>query len=73
MLMLVIGATQLSALPQLPETRQSKSVKITGKVTDENNEPLEFVSIKIAGTMALKPSGMQLIISLNFIERRIRK
>lgn len=26
------------------------SVKITGKITDENNEPLEFASIKVQGT-----------------------
>ncbi len=30
------------------------------------------VRIRIAGTMALKPSGMQSIISLNFIRRRSR-
>lgn len=26
------------------------AIKITGQITDENNEPLEFVTIKIAGT-----------------------
>ena len=25
-------------------------VKISGQITDENNEPLEFVNIRIAGT-----------------------
>lgn len=65
LLLSVIGAAQLSALPQLPETRQSKSVKITGKVTDENNEPLEFVSIKIAGTMIGATSGLDGTYSLS--------
>ena len=31
------------------------------------------VRIKMAGTMALKPSGMQLIMSLKGMERRMAK
>ncbi|MDE7459376.1 MAG: TonB-dependent receptor, partial [Muribaculaceae bacterium] len=30
--------------------RVNAAVKITGQITDENNEPLEFATIKIAGT-----------------------
>ena len=37
---------------------QATSVKIQGLVTDENNEPLEFVSIRIAGTAIGSTSGL---------------
>ena len=34
----------------LTALRVNAAVKITGQITDENNEPLEFATIKIAGT-----------------------
>ena len=34
------------------------AVNIQGKITDENNEPLEFVSIRIQGTMTGATSGL---------------
>ena len=34
----------------LTALRVNEAVKITGQITDENNEPLEFATIKIAGT-----------------------
>lgn len=37
---------------------RGESVKIQGTITDENNEPLEFVSIRIVGTMTGATSGL---------------
>ena len=37
-------------LVALTALRVNAAVKITGQITDENNEPLEFATIKIAGT-----------------------
>ncbi|MDO5394833.1 MAG: carboxypeptidase-like regulatory domain-containing protein [Bacteroidales bacterium] len=34
------------------------AVKITGRITDENNEPLEFVSIRVSGTAIGGMSGL---------------
>ncbi|MDE6655155.1 MAG: TonB-dependent receptor, partial [Muribaculaceae bacterium] len=39
-------------------TNATASVKITGMVTQEDNEPLEFVTIKIAGTSIGTMSGL---------------
>lgn len=36
----------------------AESVKIHGKITDEKNEPLEFVSVRIQGTMIGATSGL---------------
>ncbi|MGN0210690.1 MAG: carboxypeptidase-like regulatory domain-containing protein, partial [Muribaculaceae bacterium] len=43
----------------------AENVKITGMVTDENNEPLEFVSIRIGGTMTGATSGLDGKYELN--------
>ncbi len=37
---------------------QAAGVKITGLVTDENNEPLEFVSVRIGGTAIGATTGL---------------
>lgn len=44
------------------------AVKIHGMVTDENNEPLEFVSIRIAGTALGCTSGLDGAFSLSAAE-----
>ena len=36
----------------------SAGVKITGLVTDENNEPLEFASVRIDGTAIGSTTGL---------------
>lgn len=46
----------LSFLPGV--LAQAAPVLISGQVTDENNEPLEFVNIRIAGTMIGASSGL---------------
>jgi hypothetical protein len=40
-------------------------VKIHGKITDENNEPLEFVTIQIDGTAIATSSGIDGLYSLS--------
>jgi hypothetical protein len=40
-------------------------VKIHGKITDENNEPLEFVTIRIDGTAIATASGIDGLYSLS--------
>ena len=40
-------------------------VKISGKITDENNEALEFVSVRIAGTAIGAVSGLDGTYSLS--------
>ncbi|MCM1032996.1 MAG: TonB-dependent receptor [Odoribacter sp.] len=47
---LIFAVTAVSA--------QNSNVKIHGLVTDENNEPMEFVSISIAGTAIGATSGL---------------
>lgn len=43
----------------------SAAVKISGKITDENNEPLEFVSIRVGGTAIGAMSGLDGVYSLS--------
>ncbi len=52
--------TYTTLMAQKPDVQQSKtkSVKISGKTTDEKNEPLEFVTIKVAGSMIGTTSGI---------------
>ena len=45
----------------------AENVKITGMVTDENNEPLEFVSIRMGGTMTGATSGLDGKYELNVV------
>ena len=39
-------------------TNAYAAVKIHGKVTEDNNEPLEFVTVRIAGTAIGATSGL---------------
>lgn len=59
---MLTGRIALAATPESgpgPLSRQqSKTVKISGKITDENNEPLEFATVKIVGTMIGATSGL---------------
>lgn len=47
------------ALSLLTFLQVQASVKITGQITDENNEPLEFATIKIAGTAVATTSDLE--------------
>lgn len=42
----------------IPVAAMAAGVKIHGLITDENNEPLEFVSIRIDGTAIGATSGL---------------
>lgn len=43
----------------LPVVAQPASVKIHGKITDANNEPVEFVTVRIGGTAIGTNSGLE--------------
>jgi hypothetical protein len=53
---LILSSTTVSAIA---------GVKIHGKITDENNEPLEFVTVKIAGSAIGTTSGIDGMYSLS--------
>lgn len=44
---------------------RAESVKLHGKVTDENNEPVEFASIRVEGTALGTMSGLDGVYSIN--------
>jgi len=52
-------------LTALTASAAGKSVKITGLVTDQNNEPLEFVTVKIQGKALGTTSGLDGRFSLS--------
>jgi hypothetical protein len=54
--LLVLSTTAISAYA---------GVKIHGKITDENNEPLEFVTVRIDGTAIATSSGVDGLYSLS--------
>jgi hypothetical protein len=54
--LLVLSTTAMSAYA---------GVKIHGKITDENNEPLEFVTVRIDGTAIATSSGVDGLYSLS--------
>ncbi len=54
--LLVLSTTAMSAYA---------GVKIHGKITDENNEPLEFVTVRIEGTAIATSSGVDGLYSLS--------
>lgn len=48
----------VTTLSIFTEAAAAESIKIHGKITDEKNEPLEFVSVRVEGTMVGATSGL---------------
>lgn len=55
----------LTILASLFSLCATATIKISGKLTDENNEPLEFVSVRVAGTAMGAMSGLDGTYSLS--------